>query len=183
MNLETPANWRDLLTDLNTVIGPLSGLFTIFSGLVVVYLTFVILRFTAKPRLRVSLYPERQDLIAGQTVHLRMRIENRGYWYARPAATNLWVFVNFPAAFLPRQIRYGSDRKLSSDAVRVGKGNTRYVIATGINLFHEEPGEHIEIDVRLPDRAGKYVCRVAIHTDRGDDCGVHPLRLYVAPSS
>jgi hypothetical protein len=170
------------LAEANTWLSPLGSVFNIASGLVILYLTYLVLRFTAKPRLRVSFADgghASHYLYAGETVRSHILLENRGYWYAQPAATNLLVYINVPRSFEPIRLRFGSGLELETGDVRPGKGKTKYLLARGINLFAHEPGERMEIEVRLPQRGGSYRYRIAIHTDRGDDCGVYFLRLRV----
>jgi hypothetical protein len=60
--------------------------------------------------------------------------------------------------------------------VGFGKGGSRYLRVTEINLFHEEPGEDIEVDVKMPDKKGNFHIWIAAHSDQGD-CGVHNFKV------
>ena len=115
---------------------------------------------------------------AGEKATLKFHLENVGHWYSKPAATNVTLWVNFKPKFEPTEIRYGSGAvplKENQD-VGDGKGGSRYLKVSEINLFREEPGEDIEVDVKVPDKKGIYPAWIAVHSDQGD-CGVHKFKV------
>lgn len=168
MTLRGPSDWP--VTDINTLVN-------VITSLVVVYLTLLALRYTAKPRLRVSLLGH-GALPPGETVILRFRVSNRGHWYGRPAATNVVMFLNFPPEFKPIRARYGSSLEKVCEELKPGKGKTNYLKVDGIQLFHEEPGEDIEVEVKLPPFPDTYEVRIAAYSEQGD-CGVHKIPIRI----
>lgn len=134
------------------------------------YLTVLTLRFTTEPKLKMTLLTSihEGDFVPDQAEKIRIYIENIGRWYGRPAATNVKLYVNFPPAFDPVQIKFGSDLEITENDVRRGKGNSKYLIASGIHLFSGELGEEIEVEVKMPNKAGNYYFWVAAYSDQGD---------------
>lgn len=150
---------------------------TLFISVVVLLLTLLMLRFQAKPKLKIK---NRGDFVlhAGEKATLKFHIENVGHLYSKPAATNITLWVNFKPEFKPIEIRYGSGAvplKKSQD-VGFGKGGSRYLKVSKIKLFSEEPGEDIEVDVKMPDKKGIYPIWIAAYSDQGD-CGVHNFKV------
>ncbi len=139
------------------------------------------MQFTAKPRVDFHVMAENPALAfhAGHNARLSLHCQNVGRWYARPAATNLRVYINFDPALEPLRLKYGSQLERSEEQVqevRRGKRNSKYMKAVGIQLFHGEPGEDVEMEVRMPDHAGLYKCWVAAYCDDGD-CGIHEFTI------
>lgn len=62
--------------------------------------------------------------------------------------------------------------------VLLGKDNSKYLKATGISLFHEEPGEDVEVDMVAPARIGRYRIWIAARSDEGN-YGIHRFRIDV----
>jgi len=163
-----------LISILSLVV---TTLLTCFVG----YLTYLTLRFTTKPRLRISLrhLDEQRVYKAGEVAKLRFYIENIGYWYGQPAATNVRLYVNFEPAFEPIGLGFGSQMEIAEENVRRGKGGSKFLRAKGIHLFSSEPGEEVEATVRMPSEAGRYRCWLSAFSDQGD-CGVHEFDISVA---
>lgn len=101
-----------------------------------------------------------------------------GRWYAKPAATNVTLYVNFQQPVEPVKIRYGSTLEKEDQNVLLGKDNSKYLKATGISLFHEEPGEDVEVDMVAPARIGRYRIWIAARSDEGS-YGIHRFRIDV----
>ena len=81
----------------------------VIAGLGVV-LTYIILRLTAKPKIRISLNQEKSlTFRPGETIKLTFHLRNTGQWYGRPPATDVKVYVNFDQSFELEQVRFGSD--------------------------------------------------------------------------
>jgi hypothetical protein len=62
--------------------------------------------------------------------------------------------------------------------LKPGKGMMKYFRIDGLQLFHEEPGEDVEVQVRLPVQPDTYLIQIAAYSDEGD-CGVHRLPVTV----
>ena len=93
----------------------------------------------------------------------------------RSAATNLRLYVNFDSLLEPISLKYGSQLERLEQHVHVvrrGKRNSKYMKASGIQLFFGEPGEEVEIEVKLPAEAGRHRCWVSGYSDEGD-CGIY----------
>ena len=163
---------NNLTLDIASLV--LSGI----TSALIILLTFLALGFSAKPKLEINLKDGRKKLklIKGENKTLRFHIENVGHWYAKPPATNVILFVNFPQPFEPVIIRYGSTLEKEDRNIFHGKDNSKYLKATGILLFHEEPGEDVEVDVVAPAKSGRYRIWIAAHSDEGG-CGIH--RFYI----
>jgi hypothetical protein len=161
-------------------------LMVVSSGFLVL-LTLLILQFTAKPKLRVTVSSKDETkkgkLIfpKGKFITLRFELKNVGHWYwARPAASNVTLWVNFEPAFNPRMILFGSDLEKENWNVRHGKDDSKYMKADGIYLFHKESGEAVEVYVQVPEKKRKkgYRFWVTAHANEGG-CGVHNFQLAV----
>jgi len=165
----------DVLNLLSLIVAVIS---LVFLG----YLTFVMLQFTARPKLRVTLQTrpssQRRTFAPSQQLTLRFLLENTGYWFAHPAARNANVYVNFSPEFQPTTIRYGSTLERLNRNLRIGKEHSKYLKADAIHLFHGEPGEPVEVDVTMPELPGRYRCWVTVYTDQGG-CGVHRFGMAV----
>lgn len=155
------------------------------------YITFLTLRFTAKPLVRFGIRSEHDGLMfnAEEVAKLWLHCENVGRWYAKPAATNLRLYLNFDPVLDPRSLKYGSQfERLEQHVheVRRGKRNSKYMKAGGIQLFFGEPGEEVEIEVKMPSHSGRHLCWVAGYCDEGD-CGIYEFviesRAVVPPRS
>ena len=164
--------------NLLTSLAPLfiTTLLTVF----VIYLTFLTLKFTTKPRLKIS--PITVGWKNGYTVeevaNLKFLVENVGYWYSHPAATNVKIYVNFDPEFSLESLKFGSQLEITDSNVQRGKRGSKYLIAKGIQLSHYEPGEEIEAKVRMPKEEGQYKCWLCALSDQGD-CGVHKFLIDV----
>jgi len=148
-----------VISIINLVVSTLTSIF-------IGYITFLTLRFTAKPLVRFEIRSTVPALTfdAGSLAKLWLHCENVGRWYARPAATNLRLYVNFDSQLerLEQHVH----------VVRRGKRNSKYMKASGIQLFFGEPGEEVEIEVKLPAEAGRHRCWVSGYSDEGD-CGIY----------
>ena len=103
--------------------------------IVIIYLTVVTVKFTAKPKLKVRFvdfptllegssedvqklydavssarakFTKEKEVRAGEETTLTFYVENVGHWYAaKPAARKVVIYVNFPAEFEPLELRFG----------------------------------------------------------------------------
>jgi hypothetical protein len=164
--------------DANFSISLISLIVSTATSLFVAYMTFVMMKFSAKPRIRVSLSPSSVEVGVDTVIRLTLFVENIGHWYTKPRATNLRIYWNFEADFELLEIRFGAPLDLVKNAVRRGKANSKYLKASGIHLSAAEPGEEVQIDVRTPIRPGTYHHWVSVFCDEGD-CGVHKFLLFV----
>jgi hypothetical protein len=168
--------------DFESPVGIIYLISSVVSSSFLVLLTFLILKSSAKPKLRVTVSSPGKDKLEfhkGKLSTLRFYLQNVGHWYrAKPAANNVTLWINFEPAFKPIKVRYGSNLQKRKKGFRRGKGGSKYVKAKGIHLFHEEPGEAVEVNVQMPAEVGTYSFWVAAHANEGD-CGVHKFQLEI----
>jgi len=166
--------------DPNLRVAILSLIVSVVTSAFVIYVSFLMLRFAAKPRLRIRLVGSEVDiaLLPGRTVTLRVHLDNIGYWYAKPRARNTRAYWNFQPGFEPQRLRFGSDLEKFDESVRIGKGGCKYLKAAGIHLSVGEPGEYLEMQVVTPQHSGSYRSWVSAYCDEGD-CGVHEFVIKV----
>lgn len=152
----------------------------VITSILMAVLAFLALSFSAKPKLKLSLRDggKRIKLMKGERRVVRFYAENVGHWYARPAARNVILYVSFQQPIEPIGIRYGSNLEKVNRNASPGKANSKYLKATGVFLFHEEPGEEVEVDVIAPTRSGLYYMWISAHADEGG-CGIHRFRVEV----
>ena len=155
--------------------------FHIITTTFVVYLTIEAVKFAAKPKLKIRFKDGRKEVefAARQKATLILHLQNQGRWLAKPAARKLAVFVNFQPIFEPMEIRYGSVLEFSNREVRTGKGGRKYLRTEEvIYLYHEEPGEDLEVDVKMPDIEGRYPIDIPAYSEEGS-CGFERLWIKV----
>jgi hypothetical protein len=156
-------------------------IFTAITSISIIILTYLMLKFQAKPKVKIRFKNGRRriKLPVGEKATLRFHAENVGHWYsAKPAATNVKLWVNFEPAFEPIEIRYGSVLERKSRELHLGVRDSKYLVASGIYLFHHEAGEDFEVDVKMPEKEGLYKLWIPIHSDQGDS-GVQKLWIKV----
>ena len=166
--------------DWNLAIAVASLIVSTVTSAFVAYLSFLMLRFSARPKLRIHLVGSeaRIAFLPEKTIRLKVYLENVGYWYAKPRARNTRAYWNFHPTFGLKQIRFGSDLEKSDSNVRRGKGGSKFLKADGIHLSAGEPGEYIEAEVVTPSRPGSYRSWVSAYCDEGD-CGVHDFLIEI----
>jgi len=156
-------------------------IFTALTSISIIMLTYLMLKFQAKPKVNIRFKNGRRriKLHADEKATLRFHAVNVGHWYsAKPAATNVMLWVNFEPSFEPIEIRYGSVLERKSRGLHLGKRGSKYLVASGIYLFHQEAGEDFEVDVKMPDKEGMYQLWIPIHSDQGD-CGVNKFKVKI----
>ena len=148
------------------------------------YLALLALRFTAKPKIKITLrnFSGKGFVPCGQIVWLVFYIENVGHWYAKPAVTNLRLWINFDNAFDPIQLRWGSQFEKINQNVRPVRNYAKCLTAHGIHVFNREPGEEVKVAARMPHQEDVYRFWIAAHSDQGD-CGVHIFDLKARSQS
>lgn len=150
---------RDLIDYLN--LG-----FTFITTLCALYLAYVALQHSAKPRIKIRLL-NRSELLCGNEIIFKFKISNIGYWYAKPIAVNLVVYCNFDKQFDLRKMFYGSVQQLKDDFIKKGVGNMNYFKATGLKVGPGKEGEEIHILSETPEKPGKYHIRVDAYSENG----------------
>lgn len=157
-------------------------IFEIITTIFVIYLTIIAVKFAAKPRLRIRFKDGKKEaeFAAGERVTLKLYVENKGHWFAaKPAARKVVLYANFRPLFELTEIRYGSNLERSNQEVKIGKGGRKYLETEGIiYLYHEEPGEDVEVDVKTPEAEGRYPVEIPARSEEGS-CGFERLWLKV----
>jgi hypothetical protein len=172
--------------DTNTLIALLSLIASVLTAAAATYIAYRALIFTAKPRLGITVTPpeEYRFFKPGEQVQLMLNLHNIGYWYAKPAATEIRAHVNVDEGCELLQLRYGSDLEYALDAnsVKFGKGlhngKSCYFEAFGIWLTHAEVSEPMELTLRVSVKPGQHEGWVALFAEEGD-CGVHSFNFTV----
>ena len=156
----------------------------VLSLLTSIYLAFVALQFSAKPKIKIMFKGERQThrkhFQPGENVKLEFEFQNVGHWYAKPAALETIFYLNFSPQFKPSKARYGAEFERINEGVKIGKGGYKFIKVSGIYLFYGEPSESVLVETELPSEAGTYLIRVASMSSGGDH-GVHNFQLQVLP--
>jgi len=134
-----------------------------------IYFAFIRITFAAKPNLRIRFKDGKKEaeLVAGEEATIKLHIENRGHWFAKPAAHDVFVYANFDPTFHLTELKYGSALEKSNQEVKIGKGGRKYLKAEGIHLFYEEPGEDIEVYIKAPEKEGRYRLEIAADSREG----------------
>ncbi|MGD0013556.1 MAG: hypothetical protein ABSD56_03900 [Bryobacteraceae bacterium] len=161
--------------DLQTVSQFSSIVLTFFTA----WLTLIILKFTVRPKIRISAHGRRR-WSPSEPATLRFDLKNVGHWYGRPPATNTKVYVNVAPPLEPIKIRYGSILERTDEKVGPGKGGVKCLRAEGIDLFYEEPGESIELQLMTPDAKGRYRIWLSLYSEQGGHT-VYRTSLRVLP--
>lgn len=134
----------------------ISLIFNIITTIVVVYLTLLALKHTAKPKIKIEWAEKNKNFTSGTDYQLSFYLSNTGHWYGKPAAKK--IIFNF--AFLPpvklNKIKFGSSQERVNTNILIGKGNSNYLKADGIYLMFGEPSEKIELFLTTPENIGKY---------------------------
>lgn len=160
----------------------ISAVSAVIGTIVIGLLTYLILRFTATPRIRIRYRGEeetgRQTFESGERVNLQLSLDNVGRFYAKPASTNTELYLNFESAFDLIEARYGSVLELVEASVRRGKNNSKYIMVKGIHLFYGEPGEDVLLDVKMPSDPGIHRFWVSVFSDQVDH-GVHRFEIRI----
>lgn len=149
--------------DLQTI----SQVSTIVLAIASLYLAWVALSFTAKPKIVATLLNARSEYGRGERVALTYLLRNAPRPYARPIATGVIVWVNLDQAFTPIRLKYGAQLERADEQVKKGKGSSKVLKAEDLILTVEELGENIELETLTPKRPGDYRIYLAIHTAEG----------------
>ncbi len=170
---------------MNTNLDVTQLVLQIISTIVVIYLAFVAAQFAAKPKVDIRFKNGKKEfeVQAGEKATLKLQLENKGHWFSKPAARKLALFVNFEPVFEPIEVRYGSALEISNREVMTGTGGRKYLkVEDEIYLYHGDPGEDVQVDVKTPETEGRYLVEVAAYSQEGS-CGLHRLWLRVIKST
>jgi beta-1,2-mannosidase len=146
----------------NLAVAAVSAVMSILT----LWLTFIILRFTARPRLGIRLH-DRRVLEPSEIVELRFTVFNRGHWYGHPPATGVRIYFNLTKGCEPISLRYGSSLQLEDREVKRGKAGSLYLRAKGISVFYEEPGEDLVLTTKMAPTPGRYHVSIALNSTEG----------------
>jgi len=190
-------NALSIANSINNLLELIQSVFTIISTIAIIYLSYLAAKFAAKPKIRVRMGQLKNDekelecnpdkiefkkvieLEPEEIKGIVFYIENIGHRYsAKPAATNIKLWVNFDPKFELIKMKYGSNLEKMDSKLKRGVGGSKYFRAEGIHLFHREPGECLWVVVKAPLEPGLYKIWISAHADQGD-CGVHEFRLKV----
>lgn len=168
--------------ELSLTIAQLTLVVTVVTAVAALWLSYLGIRFTAPPKLAISYKGEeltgRTLYLPGEEVELAFLVENRGRWLVKPAARDVKVYVNLDSSFEPRRLRFGSVLERSTEEIRRGVRNSKYLVAHGIQLAYGEPGEEVVARVVMPKESGEYdVWLSAFERDSGQ--GVHSFKIRV----
>jgi|ERR1700693_52912 len=136
------------------------------TSLCALFLAYAALKHSAKPNVCVRVLTPTL-LYCNEAVLFRFEFTNRGYWYAKPTATDVVVFCNFALEFELIELRYGSVQSYSDTDVRLGVGNMRYLKAKGLKLTFGEEGEEVHVRAVTPKSKGKYKVRISAYSQNG----------------
>jgi len=156
------AHWQlvwQYITDHFDKVSALSNIalavISAFLSLLTLWLTYIILRFTALPRVGIRL-DTRGPFRPHETVDLWFTVFNEGHWFSHPPATGIRIYFNVSDSCQLQSLRYGSDLQKLDSSVKKGKGSHIYYLrAEGIIVFYEEPGENVVLTLRLTNEPGK----------------------------
>ena len=167
---------------MNLDLDKVQFVFEIISTIVIIYFAIIATNFAAKPKLKIRFKNGRKEVefAVGEKATLKLHLENQGHWFtAKPAARKLALYVNFQPIFEPIEIRYGSTLERSNQEVKTGKAGRKYLKTEEIiYLYYEEPGEDVEVDVKMPETEGRYPIEIPAYSEEGS-CGFQRLWLKV----
>ena len=193
------------MQSLSSLSGIGSLILAFISLIILGYIAFKTMQYTAKPNLTVKILgdislsferarpfsrwrwrPSRCHwLKRSETAVLKFALRNKGHWYAKPAIVVHELYVNFDSRFDLLGAEYGSalERTLVKRDGRLGKRdargfNSKYFQFSDIHLFHGEPNEEVHIKLDAPAEPGLYECWVSA-TTRSEAFRVHRFTLKV----
>lgn len=144
----------------------LSFLVSTVTAVCALYLSYVALQHSAKPKIAIQMASTRLVEIGKEAV-FRFRLVNVGHWYAKPSAVDIMVFCNFDPAFELESIHYGSVQEYENAEVRQGVGGFNFLKAKGIKLGTGEDGEEVHVKLTTPTMPGVYLVRISALSEGG----------------
>ncbi len=140
--------------------------FTMITSLSALSISFLLLRNSIKPRIDIERLGK-DKVKCNDTVYLRFRVVNQGYWFARPMVIKLIIFCNFDEAFKLIELQFGSRQEKKDKKIKQGKENMNYFIAEGIMLGPKPSSEEFIIKLSTPDLPGKYRIKFEAYSENG----------------
>lgn len=137
-----------------------------FTALAAVYIAFLALVHTAKPRINVVLLEDTTQA-CNRLIKLRFELRNVGHWYAIPPAIDIVAYCDFDPAFDLIELDYGSQQEIHATEVRIGKGGKKYFKAKGIMLIADDLGEIVQVQLKTPQVPGRYYARLSAYSANG----------------
>jgi hypothetical protein len=140
--------------------------FTIITTICTLFISFIALQHSARPRIQARLLTEDKVQTGIEAIFL-FEVTNIGQWYAKPPAINVLVYFNFDPAFEPIELLYGSAQEISNKHVRMGKGGMKFLRAKEIKLSYGGEAERLQVTTRTPQRGGLYRLRISAFSENG----------------
>lgn len=170
-------------SSLNLIFNIVGTILNTIIAVLVLYLTYLAVKFTAKPKIRVTFVNSNNKReikqLPGCFCVIRLYIENVGHWFsAKPAASNIQAWINLPSLFKLVYLRYGANLDKVDFKEKSAKGGIKYLRADEITLFHEEPGEYLELGLITPKKEGEYELFIPIYANEGH-CGFSILPILI----
>lgn len=138
------------------------------TALCAIYIAFLALRHTAKPRIDVSLLNHMDEPLGCNTeIIFDFEVRNIGYWYASAPAINITVYCNFDPAFNLSELRYGSTQETINTHVRTGKRGLKYIRAEGLKLSRRDEAERIHVLAKTPNYPGVFGIKATAFSEEG----------------
>ncbi len=177
--------FSDRIAVAGLAISILSLLFSVVTTIFMAIMTVLGLRFAAKPRIRIGIKvneAKKPQMRTGEEATITFHMKNIGRFYAKPAANGVRLYINFAPSFDVLCARYGSASEFTEREVRRGKKNSKYLEVGGIQLFHGESGEDVQVDVKAPAHPDTYKVWVAARCDTCD-LGIHEFTIPVVETN
>jgi len=140
--------------------------FTIITTVSTLYLSYIALVHTAKPRIVINLKNDR-SILCGDEINFKFCVQNIGHWYAKPMAINLIVYCNFSKELELKKMFFGSIQQQVDDIIKKGVGDMNYFEASGLKVGKGKDGEEIHVIAQTPEKPGTYFIRVDAYSDNG----------------
>ncbi|MEN6623000.1 MAG: hypothetical protein ABFD50_15820 [Smithella sp.] len=176
--------FSDKVAVLSLVVAIISLLFSMATFAFMAILTLLGLRFSAKPKIHIDMHlgihPTRHYLTKDELVEIRFELNNIGHIYAKPAASDIVMYINFDPKFSVIEARYGSALECITQEVRSGTNGSKYLKVKGIDLFYGEGGEDVVVKVEAPQEDGIYNVWIAARCSVSD-LGLHEFYVQVGP--
>lgn len=156
-----------MCVSVDTYIAFTSLIFNVLTAGAAIYISYIALVHTAKPRINVCLLePPIQP--CDHIIALHYELKNRGHWwYALPPAIDITVFCDFDPKFDLIGLSYGSQQETVAAEVRIGKGGRKFLKAKGLKLIANDLGEVIQVHLHTPTVPGTYLTRISAYSSNG----------------
>ncbi|TJY34824.1 hypothetical protein [Pontimicrobium aquaticum] len=150
----------------NNTLEILTLIFTIVTTICALYISYVALKHSARPKIVIDLLND-DNLICNQVTLLRFKVLNKGQWYSKPMAVGLNIYCNFDKYFELKKMYYGSVQQLKDKKAKKGVGNMSYFKAKGLKVGGGKEGEEFHVKIIAPKKPGTYQIRVEAYSDNG----------------